>query len=190
MTQVVLLHSALGLTEDVKEWADGLRGQGHEVHVPDLFDGDTFDSIDAGVDRVDSLGMVGHLERARELTAGVEGPRVYIGFSFGGALAQILALQEPDAVAAVVLHGAMSPAWFDITTWPTRLRMQLHYMSDDEWVEQDEVAALRALAPAGAIDEFTYPGESHLYAFANFDDYDEQASELTFERIAEFLDGF
>lgn len=190
MAQIVLLHSALGLTPDVHYWADGFRGQGHEVVVPDLFDGETFDSIDAGVDKVDALGMAGFIDKARELTAEVEGPRVYVGFSFGGGIGEILALQEADAVGAVALHGAVSPAWFDVTKWPKRLRMQLHYMSDDEWVDVDGVTALRGLAPQGALEEFTYPGEAHLYAFANFEDYDEEASELTFERVVEFVDSF
>lgn len=190
MTQVVLLHSALGVTDDVRDWADGLRGEGHDVVVPDLFGGETFESLDAAMEKVDSVGMGEHIDNAAAAVADLEGPRVYVGFSFGGAVGEILALRDPDAVGAVILHGAISPSWFDITKWPANLRVQLHYMNDDQWVEYDELVAFRALAPVGKLEEFTYPGDDHLYAFANFDDYDEQASELTFERIVEFLDCF
>ena len=39
---------ALGLTPGVVAFADQLRGAGHTVHTPDLFEGRTFDSIEEG----------------------------------------------------------------------------------------------------------------------------------------------
>ena len=49
MATVVLFHQALGLTPGVVAFADDLRGAGHTVHTPDLFQGRTFASIDAGL---------------------------------------------------------------------------------------------------------------------------------------------
>ena len=42
MTEVVLYHHVLGLTEGVRSFANELRQAGHTVHTPDLFDGRTF----------------------------------------------------------------------------------------------------------------------------------------------------
>lgn len=49
MAEVVLYHHALGLTAGVVAFADRLRGAGHTVHTPDLFDGRIFDSLEKGM---------------------------------------------------------------------------------------------------------------------------------------------
>lgn len=49
MAQIVLFHSAYGLRPAVHAAAERLRGAGHTVHTPDLFDGRTFDDIEAGL---------------------------------------------------------------------------------------------------------------------------------------------
>ena len=49
MAEVLLFHHAQGLTPGINAFADQLRAAGHTVHVPDLFDGRTFDSIDEGM---------------------------------------------------------------------------------------------------------------------------------------------
>jgi dienelactone hydrolase len=49
MIEVVLFHHAQGLTPGVVAFADELRRAGHTVHTPDLFEGRTFGSIEAGM---------------------------------------------------------------------------------------------------------------------------------------------
>ena len=46
MADVLLFHHIQGLTDGVRAFADDLRGDGHTVHAPDLFDGRTFGSIE------------------------------------------------------------------------------------------------------------------------------------------------
>ncbi len=186
MTQIVLIHSALGLTTHVAQWAEILRADGHEVMTPDLFDGLTFGDLEAAVDHVDSEGMEHWVGRARDLTAPVEGPRVYAGFSLGGAVAEVLALTDPDAVGLVVMHGAVSPSWFGIDRWPIDLVAQLHYSARDPWVDGDDNEAFLALA-GEACEEFTYPGDGHLFGFEGWHEYDEVASHDMYERVTEFL---
>ena len=50
MTEVVLYHHVLGLTDGVQAFADELRQTGHIVHTPDMFEGRLFDSIEDGID--------------------------------------------------------------------------------------------------------------------------------------------
>jgi len=57
MATVVLFHSALGLRPAVHDFADALRAAGHEVHTPDYYDGETFDTVEDGVVKRDALGM-------------------------------------------------------------------------------------------------------------------------------------
>ena len=46
MAEVLLFHHTQGLTRGVHAFADNLRASGHTVHMPDLFDGRIFQSID------------------------------------------------------------------------------------------------------------------------------------------------
>ena len=48
MTELILFHHALGLTDGVHAFADDLRAGGHVVHVPDLFEGRSFSEIAIG----------------------------------------------------------------------------------------------------------------------------------------------
>lgn len=187
MTALVLLHSALGLTHHVREWADALRADGHHVVTPDMFGGETFHDLDTGVAFVDAEGGPGTFTHAvLAQTIDLDGPRVYMGFSLGGAVAEILALTRPDAVGLVVVHGAMSPAWFGVDAWPDGLRAQLHYASHDPWVEEDENAAFLALAE-DACDTFVYEGDGHLFAFEGWVEYDSEASHRLYEHVTDFL---
>jgi len=40
VTDVIVFHHAQGLTDGVRQFADQLRGVGHRVTVPDLYEGD------------------------------------------------------------------------------------------------------------------------------------------------------
>ena len=56
MVDVLLFHHAQGLTDGVEAFADRLRAAGHRVTVPDLYDGRTFPTVDAGVAHAERLG--------------------------------------------------------------------------------------------------------------------------------------
>ena len=49
MAEVLLYHHAQGLTPGVESFADELRLAGHTVHLPDLYEGHTFDTLDEGI---------------------------------------------------------------------------------------------------------------------------------------------
>ncbi len=190
MAQIVLIHSALGLTDHVHDWADMFRADGHDVVTPDLFGGRTFDDLDTAVDFVDTEGgPPAFVPQAVAQASRLKGPRVYAGFSLGGAVAEVLALTRDDAAGLVIMHGAMSPAWIGVTEWPNGLRAQLHYARNDAWVEPEENAAFLALA-AGACEEFVYEGDGHLFAFEGWSEYDQNSAEQMFERVGDFLAEF
>ena len=70
MSEILLFHHAQGLTPGITAFAERLRAAGHTVHVPDLVDGRTFDSIEAGMAYVEELGFgEGDVEAARALVA-------------------------------------------------------------------------------------------------------------------------
>ena len=57
MTEILVLHSALGLRPGVHAFAAELRAEGHTVHTPDFYEGAVFDDLDAGIDHRDALGF-------------------------------------------------------------------------------------------------------------------------------------
>jgi hypothetical protein len=49
MAEVLLFHHAQGHTPGLVAFADELRRAGHSVHDPDLYEGHTFEDLEAGI---------------------------------------------------------------------------------------------------------------------------------------------
>ncbi|WP_141579821.1 hypothetical protein [Actinomadura sp. WMMA1423] len=57
MAEVLVFHHGHGRTAGVLEFAEQLRRSGHTVHVPDLFEGQIFDSLEKGMNYAESIGF-------------------------------------------------------------------------------------------------------------------------------------
>jgi dienelactone hydrolase len=185
---VVLFHSALGLNEAVRAFAESLRMNGHTVHLPDLFDGDVFTNLEDGVHKRDEIGIPLLSQRATESVRDMPNGTVYAGFSMGAASAQYLAGTIPGAGGAVLMHAALPNELIGIQQWP-KVPVQIHFSVDDPWVQRDHVLALSSsVEQAGAICEvFEYPGSAHLFADASSPDYDEDSAKAMLSRMLTFL---
>src|SRR5262245_5746913 len=102
MADVVLFHHLQGLTDGVQAFGDELRAGGHEVHTPDLFDGQRPASLDDGFALVQSLGDDTIGQRVDAALDGLPAALVYAGFSFGAGQAQRLAQTRPGARGALL----------------------------------------------------------------------------------------
>jgi dienelactone hydrolase len=186
---VVLFHSILGLRPAVHEAAARLRAAGHDVEAPDLFDGRLFETIDAGQRHRAAIGIPELIRRAHAAADGTPGPVAYAGFSMGGALAQLLAATRPQARAALLLHHAATLEDYELSTWPAAVPVQVHRNDGDAWVDASEVEALgAAVRAAGAtFEDFTYPGDGHLFADPGLPEYDEVSAARLWQRVLAFL---
>ena len=144
MAELLLFHHAQGLTKGVRSLADEIRDAGHTVHTPDLYDGKTFDEIDAGVGYAMEVGFGTILERGRAAAEGLPNELVYAGISLGVMPAQALAQTRPGARGAVFVSSAFWPAEFD-APWPEGVPLQIHMMQDDEWVLEGDLDAAREI---------------------------------------------
>ncbi len=183
MTQIVLFHSGLGLRTQVTSWQKRLEALGHRVLTPDLYDGEVFDDLDAGVAKRDALGIP---ELQRRTAAAVEGlppDLIYAGFSMGAASAQALALTRPGARGVVLMHAALPLEMLGVSSWPENLPGQIHFAEADPWVDSTVVDAIAH----EQVSVFKYPGSGHLFADDGLDEYDEASAELMFERLVEFV---
>jgi len=185
VTHVILFHHAQGLTDGVADFAQRLRDAGHDVVVPDLYDGLTFDTIDAGVAHAEKTGFDTIIERGERAADAMPPNTVYAGFSLGTLPAQKLAQTRSGALGALLFHGGVPAAMFG-SDWPATVALQLHVTAEDEWIELLEVEQLAE--DAGAAELFIYPGSAHLVADPSLGEYDEEIAELILARAIAFLD--
>ncbi|HEX3648281.1 MAG TPA: dienelactone hydrolase family protein [Pseudonocardiaceae bacterium] len=189
MTTVVLFHSVLGLRPAVHVTADALRAAGHDVTVPDLYDGEFFDDMDIALSHFQQLGVPEMMRRTEVSIAGLPPDIVYAGFSNGGVSAEYLAASRPGARGALLMHAALPLAGLGLSEWPKNVPVQVHYAQHDPWRSPDGVDQLsETVRAAGARFEFfEYPITGHLFADPGLPEYDEQSAELMLERAARFL---
>ncbi len=187
MAEVLLFHHALGQTSGFLAFADQLRGAGHTVHAPDLYEGRTFSTVDEGVAHAREVGFGALHERG--VAAGEKLPQelVYAGFSLGVSPAQALAQMRPGATGALFFHACLPVSEFG--AWPDGVPVQVHAMEADPFfVEDGDIDAARALVGEASQGElFLYPGDQHLFADSSLPSYDAEASEVLMQRVLEFL---
>ncbi|HXV35270.1 MAG TPA: dienelactone hydrolase family protein [Gaiellaceae bacterium] len=185
MAEVLLFHHALGLTPGCRSFAGELRGAGHVVHTPDLYEGRTFAELEEGMQYVQEVGFGTILERGRLAAESLPEELVYAGMSLGVMPAQMLAQTRAGVRGAVLLHAAVPLSEFG-GVWPEGVPLQIHTMEDDELGDVD-VARELAETVEGA-DLFLYPGDRHLFTDESLPDYDEGATALVRRRVLGFLD--
>ncbi|MFJ2777858.1 MULTISPECIES: dienelactone hydrolase family protein [unclassified Kitasatospora] len=195
MAQIVLFHSVYGLRPAVHAAADRLRAAGHTVHTPDLFDGRTFDDVEAGMAYKEEVGSDELLRRAVGAAAPLLTPvngeapvaegLVYAGFSLGGSLAQNLALADEQACGLLLLHGTSDLREDAATSIP----VQLHVAEPDPFETEDWLNAwyLRMRKAGADVEIHRYRGAGHLFTDPDLADYDAEAAERTWAVALDFL---
>jgi dienelactone hydrolase len=183
VAEVVVFHHALGLTDWIRGFGDALSDAGHTVHLPDLYDGRTFDRLEDGMAYAEEVGgPMTIVERARSAVESLPADVYYVGFSLGALPAQSFAQTRGGARGAVLCYAAIEPgAWGDNwpESWPEGVQLQLHILEGDE---DFEIAQKLAATVPGA-ELFAYPGSEHYFA-----EHDADAAALLNERVLGFLD--
>ncbi len=191
MTTIALFHSVLGVRQGVLDAADRLRQEGHEVLVPDLYDGRTFDDYPPAMSFAwEDLGIGALTSQALKSVAELPDGFVSAGFSLGCVLATHVATKR--AVSGVLwIAGAFPVSAFDDgRVWPSGVPAQTHSTLEDPWREQEEIdAAVRDVeAGGGTLEVFDYPGGGHLFNDSTLPaEYDAAATELMWSRALPFV---
>ena len=191
MAEVLLFHHAQGLTPGMHAFADELRAAGHKVHLPDLFEGRIFESIEEGLAYIGEVGFDEMRERGVRLAEPLPQGLVYAGFSFGVLPAQKLAQTRPGARGALLFYSCIpiSGPW-SFGPWPQRVPVQVHGMDNDPiFVGEGDIDAARELVEkAEDAALFLYPGDQHYFADSSLPSYDAEATKLLTQRVLSFLD--
>ncbi|WP_027668988.1 dienelactone hydrolase family protein [Rhizobium leguminosarum] len=190
MAEILLFHHAQGLTPGVRSFADDIRAAGHIVHTPDLFDGRTFPSIEAGIAYIGEIGFDAMRERGVRLADDLPAGLVYAGFSFGVLPAQKLAQTRPGTRGALLFYSCLpiSGEWA-FGPWPEGVAVQIHGMDNDPiFVGEGDIDAAREIVEKVEDAElFLYPGDQHYFADSSLPSYDADATALLTLRVLQLL---
>ena len=190
MADVLLFHHAQGLTPGISAFADELRAAGHTVHVPDLFGGQTFGSIDEGMAFINAEGFDALRERGVRLADDLPAELVYGGFSFGETIAQQLAQTRPGARGALLFYSCIpiTGEWA-FGPWPDGVPVQIHGADRDPiFVGEGDIDAAREIvANVPDAELFLYPSDQHYFADSSLPSYDPAATALLTRRVLDFL---
>ncbi|MEU1467702.1 dienelactone hydrolase family protein [Streptomyces sp. NPDC005761] len=187
LMNIMLFHSTYGLRPAVHAAADRLRAAGHEVHVPDLFEGHTFETIEEGLAFKEETGKEELLRRA-VLAAAPYSDRglVYVGFSLGASVAQTLALGDAKARGLLLFHGTSDIAE---NASVDELPVQLHVADPDPFETHDWLNSwyLQMQRTGADVEVYRYPGAGHLFTDAELPDFDRASAELAWKVAIGFL---
>jgi dienelactone hydrolase len=186
MAEVVLYHHSQGLTDGVKSFADELRQAGHTVHLPDLYEGHTFGTLEEGMDYAKKTGFGAIAERGVRAADELPEALVYAGFSLGVVPAQQLTQTRPGAKGALFFYSCLPIEEYG--EWPAGVPVQIHGMDEDEFFNEDLDAARGLVAAADQAELFVYPGKDHLFADSSLPAYNKEAATLLTQRTLAFLE--
>ncbi|WP_207458512.1 dienelactone hydrolase family protein [Azospirillum sp. SYSU D00513] len=191
---VVVIHENRGLNPYIQDVTRRLALAGFVALAPDLLSplGGTPENPDEARDRIgkldmdkavnDAVGAMSHLMAYRYSNAKVGA----VGFCWGGAMVNQLAIKAPDLKAGVAFYGR-TPDPAEVGS--IRAPLMLHYAGLDQRVNESVPAYEEALKKAGVdYQVLMYEGVNH--AFHNdtsAERYNREAAELAWSRTVEFL---
>ncbi|ALD21515.1 dienelactone hydrolase family protein [Hymenobacter sp. DG25A] len=187
---VVVIHENRGLTPHIKDVTRRVAQAGYLALGVDALSvfGGTPANEDEGRTLIGKLdkqqNLNNYLTALRYLRSRPEsnGRTGCVGFCWGGALANQLALHDPQLNAAVAYYGTQPAATADLTQ--IKAALMLHYAGLDERVNAGMPAYEAALKAAGvSFEQYIYPGVNH--AFNNDSSparYNAEAAKLAWER--------
>ncbi len=188
---MLLFHHAQGRTEGILAFADELRGAGHGVHTPDLFDGRTFATVEEGVAHAQEVGFDEIIERGVRSADDLPTDLVYAGFSLGVMPARQLAQTRSGARGALLFEACAPTSAFG-GDWPAGVPVQVYGMENDPFFAgEGDVDAARALVEqartSARAELIVLPGDRHLFADRSLPSFDPDAAAVLRKRVLEFL---
>ncbi|AII51069.1 dienelactone hydrolase family protein [Hymenobacter sp. APR13] len=186
---VVVIHENRGLTPHIKDVTRRVAEAGYLALGVDALS--VFGGTPANED--EGRALIGKLDPKQNLQnylAGLaylrrhpesNGRTGCVGFCWGGAMANKLAIADPSLNAAVAYYGTQPPV-SDVLS--IKARLLLHYAGLDERVNAGKDAYAAALTAAGIkFDQYVYEGVNH--AFNNDSSparYNAEAAKLAWDR--------
>ncbi|HYF69759.1 MAG TPA: dienelactone hydrolase family protein [Ohtaekwangia sp.] len=191
---VMVIHENRGLNPHIKDVTRRLALEGFLAFAPDALsllggtpeDGDKARDMFQQLDGVKSIANFAKGFEAMKKRNDCNGKTGCVGFCWGGAMANNLAIHVPDLRAAVPFYGRQP----DLNDVPKiKASLQLHYAEHDERVNTGIPAYEEALKKAG-VDYSLFIYDDAQHAFHNDTAptrYNEAAAKLAWNRTVVFF---
>jgi len=191
---ILVIHENKGVTSHIRDVVRRAAVEGFVAGAPDFLAplGGTPDDeskgpemtkrLDMGQTKADALAALAYV-KGRDDCSGKIG---CVGFCWGGALANQVAVNAPDLDAGVVFYGR-SPAIEDVPK--IKAKLLLHYGSIDENINAGVPGYEAALKAAGTDYRLhTYEGGQHAFHNdTNAERYHEENAQLAWRRTIDFF---
>jgi carboxymethylenebutenolidase len=190
---VLVVHENRGLNPHIEDIARRLALDGFIAFAPDAlyplggYPGDEdkarelFGKLDQTKTRADFIAAARWLQQQPD----GNGKLGVVGFCYGGGIANYLATQLPDLLAAVPFYGAQ-PKAEDAAR--IKAHLLIHDAGKDERIRAGWPAYEQALKQAGVHYEYhVYPNVEHGFNNDTTPRYDEAAAKLAWQRTVDFL---
>lgn len=162
MATIILIHHAAGLTTGVQDLAQQFKNKHHNVHVPDLYQGKTFTSIEEGLAHAQDIGNQELINRARQQISHHTGPLIFGGISLGVLIAQHLAQTDQRNQGLLALESFIDPRY--LPGQPNyQLPTAIHAGAADTWFQEDAPAAQEYTRQNPHSSLHLYPNCEHLF---------------------------
>jgi len=193
LSGVIVIHENRGLNPHTEDIARRVALEGFQAVAPDALSllGGTpanpdearplFAKIDRAANTKNFAAAVAYLKTGPQATGKV----ACIGFCWGGAVTNQVAVHAPDLTAAVPFYGSQ-PAAEDVPK--IKAAMLIHYAGQDERINAGIPAFEEALKKAGvAYAIHMYEGAGHAFMNDTGQRYNKEAAELAWKRTVAFL---
>lgn len=188
---VLVLHPWWGLNDDVRAYAERLRGQGYQVATPDLYHGRVATTIEAAKALQGPLSkdwkraMSEIVDAHTKLSAQAERVAV-LAWSMGVWFSWQLAQAHPDRIRGLVSYYGLGETEAGKALPP----ILGHFAEDDAFEALADVRSTeQKLVGSGGVAQFhVYPGTKHWFDEPSRPEYDKAASEQAWKRTLAFLD--
>jgi carboxymethylenebutenolidase len=190
---VLVVHENRGLNPHIEDIARRLALDGFIAFAPDAlyplggYPGDEdkardlFGKLDQTKTRADFIAAARWLQQQPD----GNGKLGVVGFCYGGGIANYLATQLPDLLAAVPFYGAQ-PKAEDAAR--IKAHLLIHDAGKDERIRAGWPAYEKALKDAGVHYEYhVYPNVEHGFNNDTTPRYDEAAAKLAWQRTVDFF---
>ena len=191
---VVVIHENRGLNPYIEDVARRAAAAGFVAFAPDAlfplggYPGNDDEGRTLQAKRDPAQMTEDFVAAARWLAghAACDGKIGVVGFCFGGAMANTLAVRLPDVIRAAVPFYGRQPAAEDVPK--IKAALLIHNAEKDERVNAGWPAYEAALKQAGTrYTEHMYPGANHGFHNDTTPRYDEAAAKLAWDRTVAFF---
>jgi carboxymethylenebutenolidase len=194
LSGVLVIHENRGLVPHIQDVTRRVALEGYLAMAPDALWplGGTPEDMSKAPAMIQSLNPQSNLQnylaavRYLKTHPASTGKVGVVGFCWGGAMANQLAVHAPDLIAAVPYYGRQ-PAAEDVPK--IKASLLLHYAELDEGINKGIAAYEAALKQAGVdYRQFMYPGAQHAFNNdTNAERYNKEAAQLAWGRTIAFF---